>query len=191
MNEEEKKALKVINARTRRLLDKLEIEKEDMSDELEIAYLMQEIRANKTLLNLVDKLQQENERISSENRRLKTIRYSNEWGTENIHLITKNDLVEIDTNIYMIEIENGKFVDLKQVYQDNEELKEINNQLEATKNEAIRRYNFETIPKQKIKDKIEELKKNPLKIKQNGKYYYETSAYNKIIISVLQELLEK
>ena len=47
------------------------------------------------------------------------------------------------------------------------------------------------VPIQKIKDKIEELKKNPLKIKQNGKYYYETSAYNKIIISVLQELLEK
>lgn len=80
---------------------------------------------------------------------------------------------------------------IEKLKKENEELKEINNQLEATKNEAIRRYNFETIPKQKIKDKIEELKKNPLKIKQNGKYYYETSAYNKIIISVLQELLEK
>ncbi len=61
MNEEEKKALKVINTRTRRLLDELEIEKEDMSDEPQIAYLMQEIRANKTLLNLIEKLQKENE----------------------------------------------------------------------------------------------------------------------------------
>ncbi len=61
MNEEEKKALKVINARTRRLLDELEIEKEDMSDEPKIAYLMQEIRANKIILNLVEKLQKENE----------------------------------------------------------------------------------------------------------------------------------
>ena len=63
MNEEEKKALKVINARTRRLLDELEIEKEDMSDEPKIAYLMQEIRANKTLLNLIEKLQKENEKL--------------------------------------------------------------------------------------------------------------------------------
>lgn len=61
MNEEEKKAFKVINTRTRRLLDELEIEKEDMSDEPKIAYLMQEIRANKIILNLVEKLQKENE----------------------------------------------------------------------------------------------------------------------------------
>ena len=63
MNEEEKKALKVINARTRRLLDELEIEKENMSDELKIAYLMQEIRVNKTVLNLIEKLQKENEKL--------------------------------------------------------------------------------------------------------------------------------
>lgn len=65
MNEEEKKALKVINTRTRRLLDELEIEKEDMSDEPKIAYLMQEIRANKTLLNLIEKLQKENQTLKS------------------------------------------------------------------------------------------------------------------------------
>lgn len=64
MNEEEKKALKVINARTRRLLDELEIEKEDMSDEPKIAYLMQEIRANKTILNLIEKLLKENEELN-------------------------------------------------------------------------------------------------------------------------------
>ena len=63
MNEEEKKAFKVINTRTRRLLDELEIEKEDMSDEPKIAYLMQEIRANKTILNLIEKLQKENEEV--------------------------------------------------------------------------------------------------------------------------------
>ena len=75
--------------------------------------------------------------------------------------------------------------------EENEELEEINNELEAEKNEAIRRYNFETISKQKVKDKIEELKSNPLKIKQNDKYYFETHTYNKIIISVLQELIEE
>ena len=64
MTEEEKKALKVINARTRRLLDELEIENEDMSDEPRIAYLMQEIRANKTILNLIEKLQKENNKLN-------------------------------------------------------------------------------------------------------------------------------
>ena len=66
MNEEEKKALKVINARTRRLLDELEpeIEKEDMPDEPKIAYLMQEIRANKTILNLIERLQKENDKLN-------------------------------------------------------------------------------------------------------------------------------
>ena len=81
--------------------------------------------------------------------------------------------------------------DYKRVLKENEELEEINNELEAEKNEAIRRYNFETISKQKVKDKIEELKSNPLKIKQNDKYYFETHTYNKIIISVLQELIEE
>ncbi len=70
MNKEEKKALKVINARTRRLLDELEIEKEDMSDEPKIAYLMQEIRANKIILNLIEKLQKENEELNNRCRNL-------------------------------------------------------------------------------------------------------------------------
>lgn len=37
------------------------------------------------------------------------------------------------------------------------ELEEENTQLEAIKNEAIKRYNFESIPVQKVKDKIEEV----------------------------------
>lgn len=48
----------------------------------------------------------------------------------------------------------------------------------------------QVIPVQKVKDKIEELQNGPLKINENNKYYYETEAYNKIIIQVLQELLE-
>ena len=76
------------------------------------------------IVNLIKSLQKENEELKSENRRLKVIRYSTEYGTENIHLITKSDLVEINTNKYFIEIQDGKFVDLKQVYQENEELKE-------------------------------------------------------------------
>lgn len=46
---------------------------------------------------------------------------------------------------------------LEKLQKENEELEEINNELEAEKNEAIRRYNFETIPIKKVKDKIEYL----------------------------------
>lgn len=50
------KAKKVINKRTERLLEEFKIEKEvEPEDEPKIAYLMQEIRANKTVLNELDK----------------------------------------------------------------------------------------------------------------------------------------
>lgn len=83
MNEEERKAFKVINTRTRRLLDELEIEKEDMLDEPRIAYLMQEIRANKIILNLIENLQKENEELKNQEATARKInellvqRYSN------------------------------------------------------------------------------------------------------------------
>ena len=93
------------------------------------------------VLNLIEKLQKENEELKSENRRLKVIRYSTEYGTENIHLITKRDLVEINTNKYFIEIQDKKFVDLKQVYQENEKLNE---------------YRENYIPKDKIEEILSE-----------------------------------
>ena len=46
---------------------------------------------------------------------------------------------------------------IEKLQKENEELEEINNELEAVKDEAIRRYNFETIPIKKVKDKIEYL----------------------------------
>ena len=75
--------------------------------------------------------------------------------------------------------------DYKRVLKENEELEEINNELEAEKNEAIRRYNFETIPKQKVKDKIKELEKKQ-------RYYYSQYKIEELNdkIQVLQELLE-
>lgn len=98
MNEEEKKALRVINARTRRLLDELEIEKEDMSDEPRIAYLMQEIRANKTILNLIEKLQKENESWKS---------YSEELEEEQIEKNNKN--CELEFEVEELQKENEEY----------------------------------------------------------------------------------
>lgn len=71
---------------------------------------------------------------------------------------------------------------IEKLQKENEELEEINNELEAEKNEAIRRYNFETIPIQKVKDNIEELKKNLYTVE-----HYETVG----AINALQELLER
>ena len=46
---------------------------------------------------------------------------------------------------------------IEKLQKEKEELEEINNELEAEKNEAIRRYNFETIPVSLVEEKIEEL----------------------------------
>lgn len=81
--------------------------------------------------------------------------------------------------------------DYKRVLKENEELEEINNELEAVKDEAIRRYNFETIPKQKVKDKIEELNKQ---LEEDLQDEIKVNSNRFIIIcqckSCLQELLE-
>ena len=129
MNKEEKKALKVINARTRRLLDELEIEKEDMSDEPRIAYLMQEIRANKSILNLIEKLQKENDKL-------------------NIKLDDKEAEIQIfKDDIKADDIEYKHVIEI--LKKENEE---YSKQLDL--DYVDKNY----IPKQKVKDEIEELK---------------------------------
>lgn len=84
--------------------------------------------------------------------------------------------------------------DYKRVLKENEELNLKYYMLYAGKIENLKaqevKIKSQVIPVQKVKDKIEELQKGPLKINENNKYYYETEAYNKIIIQVLQELLE-
>ena len=87
----------------------------------------------------------------------------------------------------------------QETYKDvREELKEWQETYKSEKkmkNEYVKLYQDlllkeNVIPVQTVKDKIEELQNGPLKINENNKYYYETEAYNKIIIQVLQELLE-
>ena len=120
---------------------------------------------------------------------------------------------EIDSNFFKnsgwetVDLEIPKSMqhilsDYKRVLKENEELKDTNTYLQKENEELKERIREHTllispyyvkenfIPVQKVKDKIEELQKGPLKINENNKYYYETEAYNKIIIQVLQELLE-
>ena len=97
---------------------------------------------------------------------------------------------------YLVFKENleEKLSDYKRVLKENEELNLKYYMLYTGKIENLKaqevKIKSQVIPVQKVKDKIEELQKGPLKINENNKYYYETEAYNKIIIQVLQELLE-
>lgn len=142
MNEEEKKALRVINARTRRLLDELEIEKEDMLDEPRIAYLMQEIRANKTILNLIEKLQKENESWKS---------YSEELEEEQIEKNNKN--CELEFEVEKLQKENEEYskqLDLDYVDKNYISKKKIEDTIEELKGK------LEDISKRREKSKTKE-----------------------------------
>lgn len=172
MNEEEKKVVNIFIEKCNKYDESVEIKGISVGEQ----YRM--LNTVCKALNLIEKLQKENEELKSENRRLKVIRYSTEYGTENIHLITKRDLVEINTNKYFIEIQDGKFVDLKQVYQENEKLN---------------KYKENYIPVQKVKDKIEKLnkkEKEELKgLKGQDRYFVKQIYQNKRM--VLQELIEE
>lgn len=120
-------------------------------------------RAIKELRKKVKELEEENEK-------LRIARVENIYGYENIYFITKNNLVSIDTNKYFIEIEQGKFVDLKQVYLDNKN----------------------SILKQKIKDKIEELKNEKEQLRIDKNVTWDSQIYKlDLKIQVLQELLQE
>lgn len=205
MNEEEKKALKVINTRTKRLLDEFKIEKEDMSDEPKIAYLMQEIRANKTVLNLIEKLQKENEELKQDrNNNYQMIALAqNEvlgymQGYEDGKKLKRSAVACVVENqqYYIIkkEIEHYKEY-IEKLQKENEELKnKLLDTLEGQKviEEETPQYIKENyIPIQKVKDKIEKLNDEShaeeLEDIMIGKNYTITE----LVQYVLQELIEE
>lgn len=125
-----------------------------------------------TLQKQIDEKDKKIEELEREIRKLETAKYANQYGgTDYIHFITKEKLVTIDTNRYFIEIEEGKFVDLKQVYLDNKN----------------------SIPIQKIKDKIEELKNEKNRRVQLGIFIFKDYENQHLLgeISSLKELLEE
>lgn len=84
---------------------------------------------------------------------------------------------------------------IEHLIQAYKELKEENQQIEAIKDEAIRRYNFESIPVSLVEETIEELDIKITYIEsqytnggQNCNSNYLSALYQK---QVLQELLEK
>lgn len=103
------------------------------------------------------------------------------WALQNLLSDYKRVLKE-NEELLELKVSASAHNRILELEKENKELKEINNKLEAEKNEAIRRYNFEAIPIQKVKDNIEELKKNLYTVE-----HYETVG----AINALQELLER
>lgn len=120
---------------------------------------------NNELREITDRIQSEYNDLMKDNFKLKNNIRKNE-----------NEL-EFDVNC--------DWITLQKILDESEK----NNEYILYKNEKWIKEKY-CIPVQKVKDKIEELQNGPLKINENNKYYYETEAYNKIIIQVLQELLE-
>lgn len=159
MNEEEKKAINNMKIFARVHQDMTDVTAEEMN----------------IALKLIEKLQKENEK-------LKNIRYDTPYGTETIHLIPESDLIEINTQKYMIEVEPGKFVDLKQVYQENKKLNE---------------YKENYIPVQIIEDFIKEYQKlgdefyeKFLETNRTDKDLHDVGLACDAKVQVLQQLLE-
>lgn len=211
MNEEEKKALKVINTRTKRLLDEFKIEKEDMSDEPKIAYLMQEIRANKTILNLIEKLQKENQELKQDrNNNYQMIALAqNEvlgymQGYEDGKKLKKSAVACVVENqqYYIIkkEIEHYKEY-IEKLQKENEELKnKLLDTLEGQKviKEETPQYIKENfIPIEKVKDKIEEILNNKeyrIVFEGNAEFPDDATIINAqkyIKLEKMQELIEE
>lgn len=107
---EDERAIKHLLSDYKRVLEENEILKKEKEQAWEEWNNLEQgsYETEQKLKQQIKESQRENEALKSENRRLKVIRYSTEYGTENIHLITKSDLVQIDINKYMIEIEKRK-----------------------------------------------------------------------------------
>lgn len=109
---------------------------------------------------------------------------------EIINLINK-ELDKKDKNVSAI-LDLKDLLSLRNLIKEYKELEEENIQLEACKDEAIIRYNFESIPVSLIEEKIEEFKEEIEQLRIERNVTFDSGIYrNQIKIDILQELLEK
>ena len=104
---------------------------------------------------------------------------------EEIINLCKEEINNNDKNITAtLDLEDLK--SLENLLTRYKQLEEENEQLDAIKDEAIRRYNFESIPKSKVKEKIEEYEKTYIDDPEGFR-----KAHFRVAILVLQELLRE
>lgn len=108
---------------------------------------------------------------------------------EIINLINK-ELDKKDKNVSAI-LDLKDLLSLRNLIKEYKKLEEENIQLEACKDEVIRRYNFESIPVSLVEEKIAELKEEIEQLRIERNVTYDSGIYrNQIKIDILQELLE-
>lgn len=112
--------------------------------------------------------------------------------TATLDLEDLKSLENLLTRYKQLEEENKELLEVKisaSAHNRIMELEEENKQLEAIKDEAIRRYNFESIPVSKVEEKIEELKGTEELLSDEQGYWGGSDLLEQI--KVLQVLLEK
>ena len=155
LSDEERKALKVVNNRTERLIEELKIEEEDLIDEPKIAYLITQIEANKTLLNLIEKQSKEIEELKEDNQRYKRIASQK---LDDIEEFRKNECEHRC-------IRNAEVLELKEYYQENytpndkikAKIEEIDKEIEVKR--EIARNPMDRVAGRLLTDSIVELEK--------------------------------
>ena len=147
MNEEEKQAVEFVKKRTKELKKYAKRENELVYDDI--------------ILNLIEKLQKENEKLNNRCRNL------DKEAQGYLEELVGDDTLSTRT--------------IKQLQKENEELKEINEQLSENKllQDIEIKKNF--IPIQKVKDKIETLEKIQKEFPNNERLEVKIIAYKELL----------
>lgn len=147
MNEEEKQAVEFVKKRTKELKKYAKRENELVYDDI--------------ILNLIEKLQKENEKLNNRCRNL------DKEAQGYLEELVGDDTLSTRT--------------MKQLQKENEELKEINEQLSENKllQDIEIKKNF--IPIQKVKDKIETLEKIQKEFPNNERLEVKIIAYKELL----------
>lgn len=147
MNEEEKQAVEFVKKRTKELKKYAKRENELVYDDI--------------ILNLIEKLQKENEKLNNRCRNL------DKEAQGYLEELVGDDTLSTRT--------------IKQLQKENEELKEINEQLSENKLWQDIEIKKKFIPIQKVKDKIETLEKIQKEFPNNERLEVKIIAYKELL----------
>lgn len=95
----------------------------------------------------------------------------------------KKDITHNDNQIRYRNIQALQNIlnELDRLQKENKKLEEENMQLEAIKDEAIKKYNFDSIPKSVIEDKIDVLEKIQKEFKNNEELRIKIITYKELL----------